>query len=258
MQDLDSALRLAPESVAISRELRHTLTDFLSSHDLRMPLAQQVVPVDISVTVAKPTATAAKPDSDADVNGSLSERQLDRDVQQYQGCLNKAHSNISPDHVQLGIPTSGIDMPGVSCSGASGVRVAVPTPTARPHTAPSTSADFERYWRGFKGCIQEQAVYLSLIEPSMVRSIFGSTMTPGLLGSIIKTLMHSILERTSVDHSFALLEHIRQVDRFMMNWMLVSKAVKVDISATLHKCMTVEELEPWGPELKHLQFKFQL
>lgn len=223
-----------------------------------MPLAQQVVPIDISINFAKPTATAGKLDSETEVNGRLSEGHLDQDVQQYQDCLKSAHSDISTDRAQLDLPTSRTDTPGTSCTGTSAAHVTIPAAIVRPHTAPATSADFERHWRGLKGCIQDQTAYLTLIEPAMVPKMFGSVMTPGLLGSIIITSMHSIFERTSVNHSFALLEHMTKIDRFMMNWMLVNKLVKADISDAWHKCMTVKELEPWRPQLRHLQCTFQL
>eukprot|EP00892_Ulva_mutabilis_P003850 jgi/Ulvmu1/1837/UM119_0056.1 len=264
MQDLDSALRLAPESGTISSELKQALPDYLVSQGLHMPRAKKSVAVDVHPV---PVAAGAAPLLPAEkFNNACANSEP---IQQpFDGILCRQQEMVEiPDKsitnaiavVDTGSPNGHPEAPILGSKPLSQLAPAsVPTLEMRPHNAPVNSAEFETTWRGFKGSIQAQAAYLDLITPYMLPKIFGSAMTPGLLESIVRTALNSVLEQGHVDHSIAILDCLTQVNRFKMNWMLITRTAKAEIATVWHRCEACQQLEMWEPLLCTTRAKFSL
>lgn len=262
LQDLDSALRLAPDSTAISQEMRQSLVNFLTSQGLRTPMAKRSMTVHMLEAAPQQAAAAAKPEFVIQGDGSRSQEHAEVATcvqqQQHQHRLGTHGTASSASGVHIDIFSSHTIASETSQQGQTSALAAVFSPVPKAHTAPTTSTDFERDWRGFKGCHQLQVQYLRLVEPSTLPNVFGSAITPGLLAQIVSAALTSVLDSTFVDHSIAILQNSANLDRFLMNWMLVSKAATAEIADKLRKCLTCETLELWRSDLLEIQQKFRL
>jgi hypothetical protein len=67
---------------------------------------------------------------------------------------------------------------------------------ARP---PKTSTEFEASWRSLKGDLTAQASYLSLLQPESLPHVFKSSLTPGVLAGILRTLLTTLVHAAGGD-----------------------------------------------------------
>lgn len=263
IQDLDSALQLAPESCAISHELRQALTDFLSSQGLTLPLVLRhimicMLPVDVEAPVFAQIKASAEQPSVIEEHGKHTLGQVSHAHRDSLETTEECSTAI-PTNVAIHSPSCK-PVPSISALEMMTLAQSKSTPDGmlQPHSAPTTSADFEVMWRGMKGCMQGQAVYLCLIKPSMISKIFGSTMTPGLLESIVRTALDSILHHRNVQHHVDILDSLTSVDRFRVNLMLISKSAKVEIGDIWRSCEACNERGKWQVLLRRIRGKFFL
>lgn len=97
---------------------------------------------------------------------------------------------------------------------------------------PSTSAEFESYWRGCKGDRGKQAAYLAAIPSARLPLIIKSSLTPVVLAGVAEcALQEFVCSACAADaHTgVAILQAMTRVDRFGMNVMLMNAKHKAAV-----------------------------
>jgi len=111
-------------------------------------------------------------------------------------------------------------------------------PQAASFKVPKTGVDFERSWRGFKGNVEQQAVYLRQINAHQLPILLKQVLTPSLLVSLQLTVLGPMLSTVPVTGrednekaGAAILEALPKVARFSMNVLSLSASQKRELSA---------------------------
>jgi Flp pilus assembly protein TadD len=137
-----------------------------------------------------------------------------------------------------------------------------PQATTLSFKAPKTGVDFERSWRGFKGNLEQQALYLRQIDAKKLPNLLKQVLTPNLLVALQLTvlgpMLTNIIDTTEdgnynvVDAVVAILEELPKVARFSMNVLSLSNAQKKELKAAWDKaCLEF-------PKLNTLRSKFSV
>jgi tetratricopeptide (TPR) repeat protein len=117
--------------------------------------------------------------------------------------------------------------------------------------APKTGVDFDRSWRGLKGSLEQQAVYLRKINADDIPKLLKQVLTPGLLVALQLTILGPVLsggggggeDSSNKATAAALLEALPKVARFSMNVLSLSASQKKELSAAWDKaCLEFPEL----------------
>lgn len=295
LQDLDAALRLAPQSSAISSQLRQALPKHLSSKGLSMPSARTGVEVEADVNdldppqvleqqekpeltaqADQPTVTAAEEPvapitaSSASAAGtSAPEEAASTSIPQSAAHADPVRKEVAesslamPVQIDAGSPagkTEGRSRP----SSASGSVMNINLPSVEisvPSVAPTTSADFECHWRATKGDQAARQAYLDLIDPPAIVALFGSALTPDVLEGVVRTLLSAVKVEASDEKAarrVQLLGELPRVQRFSMNLMLVSRGAKTELASLWDDCVREHCADSVKDKLKSLKKVYKL
>jgi tetratricopeptide (TPR) repeat protein len=128
----------------------------------------------------------------------------------------------------------------------------MPLQTQTPFKAPKTGVDFERSWRGFKGNLEQQAVYLRQIDPEKLPMLLKQVLTPSLIVNLQLTVLAGPLlraqgeegtSRVTAAAAVGILKALPNVARFSMNVLSLSAAQKKELSAAWDTaCIDFSEL----------------
>jgi hypothetical protein len=265
LQDLQAALHLAPASKAIGCEFWSALRSKLKSSGLQLSQGLVSVPVSFVKGAQEIRAQLHGESSTTDWNAQAHYLRGEPPVQPVAAsCVKTAlgaaqgvdvqgaagqdgvcagckvgsdeatsglHGNDASADTECGVPPESTRPSSAPLSRFQSGRVSLVAGPLdllhQPSKVPTTSTEFESYWRGLKGDVEAQARYLRLIEPHALPAIFKSSMTPHILEGIVATVMQQILpcEGLTQDVTGAfgtqVLQSLTNVDRFAMNVMLV-------------------------------------
>ena len=243
LADLDAALRLAPASAAISRELRAVLAAELEERGIKLPAELRTVPVEglpqaaeaqpddgsQDAVVAEGAEEAAQPECGGPAGGSRAEPPPAGEPSGDAASGGAEPPPPPPAQEPKQKPASTQGSPLRASRPVSGRSSPLDAPLelpARPLRPPATSSEFEQHWRSCKGDAAAQARYLAVIEPTTLPRVFKSSLTPALLDGIVATLLQQA--RTGdggavvhAEHCVRLLECLSAAERFGMNTMLI-------------------------------------
>lgn len=229
---LDQVLRLAPASKPAARELRVAVQEHAAARGLRLPSGLAPVPVQYfaaSVPGSRPagvqlndcavqrSACKAAATSAAGSGGSARAIEAAASVPHGSGALSRATA-ASADVALASAARPPLPLGG----GNRDLGPGLPDVSARAVRAPSTSAEFEAAWRGFRGDLDRQADYLRALELVTLPRMFKSSLTPGVLHGILTTVLERF-SAGSADEEWGLstLECMTKVERFEMNVLLI-------------------------------------
>ncbi|KAH7624223.1 putative RNA polymerase II-associated protein 3 [Nannochloris sp. 'desiccata'] len=116
--------------------------------------------------------------------------------------------------------------------------------------APKTGVDFERSWRGFKGNVEQQAVYLRQINAHQLPVLLKQVLTPSLLVALQLTVLGPMLSTIKITTreenekaAAAILKALPKVVRFSMNVLSLSASQKKELRAAWDTaCLDFPEL----------------
>jgi hypothetical protein len=272
IHDLDAALKLAPESRAISTELRQALQTYLHSKGLAMPSRRAVAEIKVDLISSNASVHGPRRDSGPEDAATSTSATMSNGTS-HAPLAHKKSEDVS--QVVAACPASITDREDAAkplhelkrdagdgaCDRPTNTTDAVfrlPTLQACvPDAAPSTSAEFECQWRTMRQSQEARAAYLSLIEPDRIPALFGSALTPDMLEGMVHTLLTAMQTGRS-GRCIEMLRNLAQVQRFGMNMMLVSRPAKERLAKLWNASQQRLEHTEAGSELQELRKQFRL